>query len=856
MDYINAGILDNINFLKRKNSPNIYSTLVQYYRMLFEYHLTLMFACLWDRKEYQISIEKRQEIVKAMAKPQLGTTLNFIMYMNKVGEPVFDLSGGYEKMFRDDFIYLRNQNFGHKIIIPNVQEESYKELCNDLEKIFKKLVAFEQKFWGDNCEFLLRQDPVEQAQIIIFQPNRFPKYIDVEKSIAAEYTQNALYFHCDTAGYFKVSPFLLSEERNGVNYDFYYFRGYKIESGKFYYSRVSEINDVHPEPKTFPEFFTAYRQVSKHTIQRANGVLSNKFENNYDYFINIAPFTKYVTQIWDFLIKNQSNTCLTIRGSGGVGKTALVHYICTKYLFESNGTPSFNYVIFCSAKDREYKLNAMTEHGQIYLIDKEKIIDSYSEILRTACRVLAINLEPDTQENIAEIEEKILQESGVLFIIDDFETLTDAEKEKVVNLINRMQISRHKVLITTRSQYMIGSTYDIERMNEEQVISFMKERFKNIPNPDSNIEQFKELLAQKGTREKIYNVTMGLPLLTIQLASLMPLKGFTEKLLSKKFSEDAEDFLLGRLYSYFSTPTSKLLFLLIAFFVKYDLQNIPLTELKIFYDLHCRRFNISGVDFENDLKELKRWNVIQIEDDSIPVSNHISYKIFERCIQKFFSEYPDKNFFDERLFKFVAKDGINKGVANYFELPDIIADDVLTDVFALENVCKFTNAERLQLIRNLLEKFAATGEEEQIKDLYSRGKKYFDADKEYDWLFEEYGIAPSVENKRTLPLKLNYFELLNKKLTSIQERSFALMKEKHNKSRSYILEKIQELREELVRLCKNDLKEALDNFSPEDYFLAQASLDLIDELSTIKALDCRRHENYKRLSELLESSVQ
>ena len=852
MDYINAGIWDNINFLKRKNSPNIYSTLAQYYRMLFEYHLTLMFACLWDRKEYQISVEKRREIIKeVMIKPVWGKVLNCITYMNEVGVPVFDLSGGYEKMLSDGFINVRNNNFGHKIIIPNVQEKSYKKLCEELEKLLKKLASFEQKFWGDNCEFLVRQDPIEQAQIIIFQPNHSPQYRDVEKKIAAEYTQEALYFHCD-AGYFKVWPFLRSEERNGVNYDFYYFTSCK-ENGQFYYCRVSEINDDDSEPKMFPNFFTSYRKVSKYTVERANGVISNKFENNYDYFINIAPFTKCVTQIWDFLIKNQSNTCLTIRGSGGVGKTALVHYICTKYLFETPAKPAFNYVIFCSAKDREYKLNAMTEHGQIYAIDSEKVVDSYQKILCTACRVLSIEFESETQKNISEMEDAILKESGVLFIIDDFETLTDSEKEKVVNLINRMQISRHKVLITTRSQYMIGLTYDIERMNEEQVISFMKERFKNIPNPDSNIEQFKELLAQKATREKIYNVTMGLPLLTIQLASLMPLKGFAEKLLSKKFSEDAEDFLLGRLYSYFSTFTSKLLFLLIALFVKYDLQNIPLIELKSFYELHCRRFDVSGIDFDNDLKELKGWNIIKIEDDFIPVSNNISYRIFDQCIQKFLSEYPNKYFFDERLFKFVAKDGINKGILDYFELPDILMDDALTDIFVLENVSKFTNVERFQLLKKILKRFKGVGNEEKIEDLYSRGKKYFDTDTEYALLFKEYDIAFPVENKTFKP---NYFEILNKKLVSIQEKVSAILKEKHNKKRSYIEEKLQELHEELGKICKNDLKEALDNFSPEDYFLAQTTSDLIDELSRIKILDCRRHENYKRLAELLDNAVQ
>lgn len=859
MDYITAGILDDINFLRRRNSPNIYSTLAQYYRILFEYHINLMFACLWDRKEHSISINARKQIIDKMFKPQLGKTVDCIFDLNEAGDPIFDLSAKYEKNLRD-FINYRNTYFGHGIIVPQVQETIYKDLYEKLEKLYRRLADFEQEFFGDDCEFHLRSDPEDMAQIIVFQPHQRPLYRDIEKKIAQDYQQNALYFSCKE-GTFKVSPFLLAVEHNGVSYDFYLFAQYKIQSGKFDYhliseigkldySRVSEIDDSYKYSKTFPDFFTGYRQVSKYTIIRGNGVVSNNFKNNYDYFIDIAPFTKYVTQIWDFLLKNQSNTCLTIRGGGGIGKTALVQYICTKNLFDKlTENPEFNYVIFCSAKDREFYLNTMTQRGQIRSIDEEKVIDSYRKILLTACRVLEIDLKPDSEENIAKIEDAFLKESGVLLIIDDFETLPDTEKEKVVNLIKRMNINRHKVLITTRSQYMIGSIYNVERMNEEQVISFMKKRFETITNPNSDVDQqFKDLLARNGMKKKIYSVTMGLPLLAIQLATLLPLKGFAEKLLSKRFTDDAEDFLLGRLYSYFGTPTLKLLFLLIAFFVKYDLHNAPLLELKIFYELHCRRFNILNVDFDNDLQELERWNIIKIEDDFIPVNNQISHKVFDKCVDEFLVEYSVDNLFDERLFKLVAQDSLNKGVLKYIALPDAFIDEPLIDILAFENVSgKFTNAERCLIIKALIDR--CENDNEKIRDLRLRGEKYFDSYEEFFLLFDENNIRPNHETK---PLSSDKFQNINQKLENILIKSDEIFGSGQRLTRAFMEENIYPLIKELKQICTTDLQDALDDFSPENVSSAQKTEQLMRKISKRNFLKCTNYENFQKLSERLE----
>lgn len=857
MDNITSKLLDDIDGLREDISADNSGSIAHYYKLLFEYHLRLMFACLWERKELRISRELREKIIGDMSKPVLGTELNFILALNKTGDPVFDLPAGYETLIRK-FINIRNQYFAHGNLIPLVHEESYKELCDELEKYYRRLAVFEQNFWGDDCEFSLRTGNVNQ--IIVFKPNKRPKFTIIDGTMAENYLPHELYFACK-AGEFQVSPFLLAVKNNVTKYSFYFYKEYKDQSGKFDYYRVYEIGDGYEYSKTFPGFFTGHRKENKYTIDRGNGVVSNKFENNYDYFVDIAPFTKYVTQIWEFLIKNQSNTCLTIRGGGGIGKTALVQYICTKYLFERVKNPEFNYVIFCSAKDREYRLNTMTRRGEIYRIDEEKIIDSYHKILLTACRVWESEID-STEENLPALEEAFLKESRVLLIIDDFETLPDTEKEKVVRLIERMNINRHKVLITTRSQYLVGSTCDVEPMNAEQVISFMEQHFDNITNSNPSVkEQFRNL-TRSVTRKKIYEVTTGLPLLAIQLASLLLRKGFDERLLSEEFTQkfirNAEDFLLGRLYSYFATPTSKLLFLLIAYFVSYRLQEIPLPTLKIFYDLHCRRFNFTNVDFNNDLKELKRWNIIRIEDDFIPVSNNISHEIFNECRRKFRVEYPSENMFDERLFRSVAVNGL-RGVLDYIDAFDALVDEPLTEIFAFENVGKFTNDERCRVVEASI--VHCNGDLEKIRALCTRGESYFDSYEGFFRLFESCGMCSAHENlaKKSSsqaeknPPAVGGFENLNQKLKNIQVKLDEIFNNKQRPTRAYMENFYQQLRDELGQICAVDLKNALENFSPEDVPAAQATEQLLHRINKNQPFTFIRHENCQALFERLNN---
>ena len=278
---------------------------------------------------------------------------------------------------------------------------------------------------------------------------------------------------------FRVDPFLMVKRESNFDYSFFDYSSFNTANNKFEYCKVSDFDDQPRYSQIVPGYFQSFQKENVYTFCKTNGMICNKFENNYDSFIAIDPITKYVSQIWKFIDNSRSNVCITIRGGGGVGKTALIQYVCTKYLFEPFALKTkFEYVIFCSAKDRELK-QTMNIAGAIQYVCTNDIIHNYEDIILLVGNVLGVDYIDRSDESISIIEEAIIGQSGLILIIDDFETLEDFEKKKVVSLISRLSIDKHKVVITTRSQYMIGEEYYINELSQEQVLDFMKENFIN-----------------------------------------------------------------------------------------------------------------------------------------------------------------------------------------------------------------------------------------------------------------------------------------------------------------------------------------------------------------------------------------
>ena len=125
MDYIQSKLIKAIEKTKKRQSGK-YSTIVGYYNVLIQYQLYLMFACVWDKREPELSRSKKIEYLKVMKRATLGTILSVIMELDSCGEPILHVNKIFQQQILE-FIKPRNTETAHGILIPGVQEESYQK---------------------------------------------------------------------------------------------------------------------------------------------------------------------------------------------------------------------------------------------------------------------------------------------------------------------------------------------------------------------------------------------------------------------------------------------------------------------------------------------------------------------------------------------------------------------------------------------------------------------------------------------------------------------------------------------------------------------------------------------------------
>ena len=113
-----------------------------------------------------------------------------------------------------------------------------------------------------------------------------------------------LYYYFENNCY-KLSPFLILKEITNREdpYEIYCYQRYNLKNGKFEYKRYSELSDNISYSKICKDYFLSFQEEYSHTICKANGVICNKFENNYDYFISTNPIDSHEQKVWNFLIK-------------------------------------------------------------------------------------------------------------------------------------------------------------------------------------------------------------------------------------------------------------------------------------------------------------------------------------------------------------------------------------------------------------------------------------------------------------------------------------------------------------------------------------------------------------------------
>lgn len=484
-------------------------------------------------------------------------------------------------------------------------------MLQSFEKLIEAIENAEVPIIKDDFDFILVLG--EEAGIyrgINFKANGADYSIWTCPSMIQSFKINNVYILNSSNEYCRISPFInLTEEG-----DSFIFSSIDEKlTGRTRYNQLLKTGVLFIDLKEFADIVITQDRYKK---KSSNGTIINVFNNNYKQYIEIG-ITK---SIIDFLVKSKSSVFATLWGHGGVGKTASIQNVCDILCRKEN--KDFDYILFLSAKDRLYNYYK----GKIE--DIEENISTLEQIIKYSNKIL-YNDESDDEQKILDFEGKIL------FIIDDFETFVKVEKEKVTNFIKKLDINRHKVIITTRAAILItGEEIRTAELNIDETINFLQKAIE-VELSLNISEVFARELKKRSFQEKIFEITSGRPLFILQFAILLAQKSSVEEALLYEInqSSEAKNFLYNRIYDYLSLG-AKNLFLAISLLVSEDDLSGLLENLK---------FLVNREDFEEefqiDLNELIKLKIITVEDKFFRVYSPEVFRIMKEYYQNKGEEY-------------------------------------------------------------------------------------------------------------------------------------------------------------------------------------------------------------------------
>jgi len=604
MNYILSQINRKINFLQSENQT---IDLKIYYQTKFEFYLILILGYLWNKNLSKIDIDDKEYILTNILKPSIGTVVSLIRKLDLENEFFGNRKLKKLNLIIDEYPNFRNEKIGHGY--------SYEDDVEDYNKFFVKFfdiidevseVALLEEF--DIIK--VTKEEIGHYKGIAYKPDG-ANYLSwsCPKEIA-EFKTGEIYIFVSNQ-YFKISPFIMIENENEI----YTFCAIEEKlTGRTKFNKILKTGHFVTEILDFEKL-----SISSDSFKRksANGTVINMFENNFKKFIDIGVAKQVIT----FLEKNRSSVFATIWGHGGVGKTASIQRVCE--ILCNQDRKLFDYIIFLSAKDRLYNYY----QGKISPI-KDGITCLEDLILKVNTILFGgANLETASLKEF----------QGKLFIIiDDFETFSKDEKEKIISFIKELDIDHHKVVLTTRAATLItGEEIQTKELNEDESITFLLEAMKNEI-PEFNTTILQKELKNKETRKKVFEITSGRPLFLLQLGIFAAQKGnLTEALTVEiKSTKEAINFLYDRLYDYLSTD-AKNMFLGISLLVNENDLSGLLDNLKFILGKEDKE-----EEFQNSLSELVKLKIVILSDkDFFRVYSPEIYKLMTVYYQNKGPEY-------------------------------------------------------------------------------------------------------------------------------------------------------------------------------------------------------------------------
>ncbi|MEW5985300.1 MAG: NB-ARC domain-containing protein [Chloroflexota bacterium] len=346
----------------------------------------------------------------------------------------------------------RVQNFLESEVI---QIETWKQALLQMAKLLQPLLSRPLELRS-----LRRVDPrtgVYTVEIQTYYDNNYSiNEVQISSDEAAEYQTNFSRLLFDDQLAVHVYPMLLVKE-NAL-----YFYQRSRASGYEYYSLVNDRIHIEPTKKKFnhavfkvgstQEFF--WTDVIP-IVNPENGVRANIPQEGLEDFVGREVMKQTIREE----ILEIPNMDGIVFGPGGIGKTALMQQLTQElYLSSNNEEKLFDSIIWVSAKGDYY------DHifGTIEL--RQQYSKSFDDVLTAILQFFEFeDVEEYDFDDKKYLVLEVLSDNRTLLILDNFETIPEADALKIVQFFRtevkkrlRHQPDYFKVIITSRKQIPSG----------------------------------------------------------------------------------------------------------------------------------------------------------------------------------------------------------------------------------------------------------------------------------------------------------------------------------------------------------------------------------------------------------------
>ncbi|HEY3322655.1 MAG TPA: NB-ARC domain-containing protein [Planctomycetota bacterium] len=524
MDWITQALDRRIRFALGASDTNSHANFL---RVKIEYGLVFLLGRLWNSNLARLDIHAREATINRLFQPTIGAIVEMCRTLD-IDKDAFAQKALTKAVNR--YPALRNDRIGHGFTFV----DGMQEFLFGLREI-------------SACMYDTRDTPLsKEHDLILVQALTNDVYSGINfKANGSDFIswrcprqcgslQVGSVYALNGQTYSLLSPFVFAT----ADQQFYAFRDVQDRlTGKIRYNSLFQTTTLSRE---WPEFIPNVANDGTR-VKSANGTVTNVFKPNYHTYIDFGM----KKQIVDFLLNNRASVSATIWGHGGVGKTATVQSICEDLAAATKR--DFDYIVFASAKDRYYDYYT----GSVQSIS-ERTIDSYESIVRCINGTIGA-IKADDIDGIVGYEGRLL------IVVDDYETFSDADKQKIAAFILRLDINHHKVLITTRANIVIGMEFQTNELDVDQTANFLLEVLRTQFS-GFNTDSAKEELTALEAREVVHSVTSGRPLFIFQLAFIWAQQGTLNDALKRNIKQEqpAIEFLYGRIHDYLSENAKRL----------------------------------------------------------------------------------------------------------------------------------------------------------------------------------------------------------------------------------------------------------------------------------------------------------